>query len=147
MNDLSDAELLRRFAKDDSEAAFAVLVERYLGLVHSVALRQTNSPQHAQDISQAVFIILARKAGALDSKTVLSGWLYHTARLTAANFNRAEWRRARREQEGIYASRDSMTTLPRSRGASFLPSSKPPWHNSAPPTAMPSSCVIFKTGA
>jgi RNA polymerase sigma factor (sigma-70 family) len=101
MNDLSDAELLRRFAKDDSEAAFAVLVERYLGLVHSVAARQTNNLQHAQDISQAVFIILARKAGALDSKTVLSGWLYHTARLTAANFNRAEWRRARREQEAF----------------------------------------------
>src|SRR6476646_8395951 len=101
MNDLSDAELLRRFAKDDSQVAFAVLVERYLGLVHSVAFRQTNNLQHAQDIVQAVFIILARKAGALDSKTVLSGWLYHTARLTAANFNRAEWRRARREQEAF----------------------------------------------
>jgi RNA polymerase sigma factor (sigma-70 family) len=104
MNDLSDADLLNEFARNDSEAAFAVLVERYLGLVHSVALRQTNDPQHAQDISQAVFIILARKAGVLDSKTVLPGWLYHTARLTAANFQRAEWRRARREQEAFMQS-------------------------------------------
>src|SRR4051794_26169008 len=104
MNDLSDADLLMQFAKDDSEAAFAVLVERHLGLVHSVALRQTNNPEHAQDISQAVFIILARKAGTLDSKTVLSGWLYHTARLTTANFQRAEWRRARREQAAFMQS-------------------------------------------
>ncbi len=104
MNDLSDADLLRQFAKDDSEAAFAVLVERHLSLVHSVALRQTNDPQHAQDIAQAVFIILARKAGSLDSKTVLSGWLYHTARLTAANFQRAERRRVRREQEAFMQS-------------------------------------------
>ncbi len=104
MNDSSDADLLRRFARDDSEAAFAVLVERHLGLVHSVALRRTNNLQHAQYISQAVFIILARKAGALDSKTVLSGWLYQTARLTAANFKRAEWRRTRREQEAFMQS-------------------------------------------
>ena len=104
MNDLSDAELLKQFVSNDSEAAFAVLVERHLGLVHSVALRQTNDPQHAQDIAQAVFIILARKAATLDSTTVLPGWLYHTARLTAANFHRAEWRRARREQEAFMQS-------------------------------------------
>ncbi|PWU10179.1 MAG: hypothetical protein C5B50_25960 [Verrucomicrobia bacterium] len=104
MNDSSDADLLRQFGKDNSEAAFAVLVERYLGLVHSVAFRQTNNLQHAQDISQAVFIILARKAGGLHPKTVLPGWLYHTARLTAANFKRAEWRRARREQEAFMQS-------------------------------------------
>ncbi len=105
MNDLSDADLLNEFARNDSEAAFAVLVERYLSLVHSVALRQTNDPQHAQDISQAVFIILARKASGLDSKTRLSGWLYHTARLATANFQRAEWRRTRREQEVFMQSR------------------------------------------
>ena len=99
MTDAPDYELLAQFARDGSEAAFAALVERHLALVHSVALRHTTSPQQAQDIAQAVFIILARKAGTLGRKTVLPGWLYHTARLTAANWQRAEMRRVRREQE------------------------------------------------
>ncbi|HTR40330.1 MAG TPA: sigma-70 family RNA polymerase sigma factor [Pseudomonadales bacterium] len=104
MTDVPDAELLERFARNDSEAAFAALVERYVALVHSVARRHTANPQQAQDITQAVFIILARKAGGLSGKTVLPGWLYQTARLTAANFQRAEMSRIRREQEAFMQS-------------------------------------------
>ena len=99
MTDVPDDQLLEQFARDSSEEAFAALVQRHLGLVHSVALRHTANPQHAEDITQAVFVILARKAGALGRKTVLPGWLYRTARLTAANLQRAEARRIRREQE------------------------------------------------
>ena len=104
MSDSPDAELLEQFARNQSEAAFAELVERHLGLVYSTAFRKTENPQHAEDIAQAVFIILARKARSLGSKTVLLGWLYNTARLTAANFQRAEWRRIRREQEAFMQS-------------------------------------------
>ncbi|HTV42500.1 MAG TPA: sigma-70 family RNA polymerase sigma factor [Candidatus Sulfotelmatobacter sp.] len=104
MSDTPDFELLEQFARDQSEAAFAELVERHLGLVYSMAFRKTENPQHAEDITQAVFMILARKAGSLGPKTVLPGWLYHTARLTAANFQRAEWRRIRREQEAFMQS-------------------------------------------
>jgi RNA polymerase sigma factor (sigma-70 family) len=99
MTNARDADLLEQFARDNSEPAFAVLVERHIGLVHSVALRHTANSQHAQDITQAVFIILAHKAATLNRKTILPGWLYHTARLTAANFQRAETSRVRREQE------------------------------------------------
>lgn len=99
MNDLNDAELLAEFASRDSEQAFALLVKRHLRLVHSVALRHTTNSHHAEEITQAVFIILARKASSLGSKTILSGWLYQTARLTASNFRRAESRRVHREQE------------------------------------------------
>src|SRR4051812_12149467 len=99
MSSTSDGELLEQFVRNNSETAFSTLVERHLALVHSVALRQTDDPHDAQDISQAVFMILARKAGTLRAGTVLPGWLYQTARLTAANFRRAEWRRTRREQE------------------------------------------------
>src|SRR5215469_18864353 len=106
MSNAPDIELLHQFARNQSGAAFAELVQRYIGLVHSVALRHTADPEQAQDITQAVFIILARKAGSLGPGVVLSGWLYHTARLTAANFQRAEMRRIRREQE---ASMQSMT--------------------------------------
>jgi RNA polymerase sigma factor (sigma-70 family) len=94
-----DIALLREFAGQNSEEAFAELVARHVGLVHSAALRQTGNPHAAEEITQAVFIILARKAGSLSDKVVLSGWLYQTARLTAANYLRAEIRRARREQE------------------------------------------------
>ncbi len=104
MHDTPDAELLERFARRDSEEAFAELVSRHIALVHSVAARHMENPQHAQEITQAVFIILSRKAASLGRKTVLSGWLYHTARLTAANFRRAEFRRISREQEAYMQS-------------------------------------------
>lgn len=104
MIDLPDHQLLEDFTRDGSEEAFAVLVRRHIGLVHSVALRQTTDPQQAQDITQAVFIILARKARTLGSQTVLAGWLYQTARLTAANFRRAEIRRIHRDQEAFMQS-------------------------------------------
>jgi DNA-directed RNA polymerase specialized sigma24 family protein len=62
MTDTPDADLLEQYARENSGAAFTMLVERHIGLVHSVALRHTANSQHAQDITQAVFIILARKA-------------------------------------------------------------------------------------
>ena len=104
MTDVPDARLLEQFARNGSEEAFAALVQRHIALVHSVALRHTANAQHAQDITQAVFVILARKAGSLGRKTVLPGWLYHTARLTAANLQRAEMSRVRREQEAFMQS-------------------------------------------
>lgn len=99
MSEVDDIQLLREFAEPQSDAAFAALVTRYVNLVYSVALRQTGNPHAAEEITQAVFIILARKAGSLGAKTILSGWLYQTARLTAANYRRTGFRRARREQE------------------------------------------------
>ena len=104
MSDLSDAELLAQFARNQSEAAFAELVRRHIGLVYSTAFRKTGNSQQAEDVTQAVFIILARKAGSLGPKTVLPGWLHHTARLTAANLQRAELRRIHREQEAFMQS-------------------------------------------
>jgi RNA polymerase sigma factor (sigma-70 family) len=104
MTELDDHELLAEYARTGSEAAFAVLVARYVNLVHSAAWRFTGNPHHAEEITQAVFIILARKAGGLRRGTVLSGWLYQTARLTAANFVKGEIRRQRREQEAYMQS-------------------------------------------
>src|SRR5690348_18153902 len=97
MND--DLALLREYAHRDSEEAFAALVSRYVNLVYSVALRQVRDPQLAEEITQAVFIILARKAGSLGDKTILSGWLCRTARYAGANARIIQGRRQRREQE------------------------------------------------
>lgn len=104
MADTPDSHLLEQFVRNSSEDAFKELVQRHIGLVHSVALRHTTNPQHAEDITQAVFIILARKADKLHRKTVLAGWLYRTAQLTAANWQRTESRRIHREQEAFMQS-------------------------------------------
>jgi RNA polymerase sigma factor (sigma-70 family) len=121
MSDSSDTELLAQFARNKSEAAFAELVERHIGLVYSTAFRKTGNPQQSEDITQAVFIILARKAKSLGPKTVLPGWLHHTARLTAANLQRAELRRIRREQEAFMQSTmDEAAPDPLSLGLSPL---------------------------
>jgi RNA polymerase sigma factor (sigma-70 family) len=104
MPEFDDIALLKEYADGHSEAAFAVLVERYVHLVYSTALRQTGNPSHAEEITQAVFIILTQKAKSLGPKTILSGWLYQTARLTAANFLRSEIRRQQREQEAYMES-------------------------------------------
>jgi RNA polymerase sigma factor (sigma-70 family) len=104
MPELDDIELLAQYARDHSEAAFAALVTRHVNLVYSTALRNAGNPHAAEEITQAVFIILAGKARSLSPQTVLSGWLYQTARLTAANFLRTEIRRQNREQEAYMQS-------------------------------------------
>jgi RNA polymerase sigma factor (sigma-70 family) len=97
MND--DLTLLREYARLNSEEAFAALVSRHINLVYSVALRQVRDPGLAEEITQAVFIILARKAGSLGPKTILSGWLCRTARYASANALTIQRRRQHREQE------------------------------------------------
>src|SRR5215831_1868558 len=104
MSEVTDSDLLQQFIRNESDQAFTSIVERYINVVHSVALRHTANAHHAEEITQAVFIILARRAKSLDRKTVLSGWLYQATRLTAANFIRSEVRRSKREQEAFMQS-------------------------------------------
>src|SRR5215467_2595707 len=100
----TDHELLAEFVKNGSESAFSALVARYVNLVYSTAFRHANNPHHAEEITQAAFILLARKAGSISSKAVLSGWLYQAARLSAANYRRDNQRRQQREQQAIMES-------------------------------------------
>ena len=89
MQDLDDMALLREYAARDSEAAFAELVSRRVGFVYSAALRQVRDPHLAEEITQAVFIILAQKAGRISNKTILAGWLFKTTRYAAIAQTRA----------------------------------------------------------
>jgi uncharacterized protein (TIGR03435 family) len=102
MND--DLALLREYARNHSEDAFAMLVSRHVNLVYSVALRQVGDAGLAEEITQAVFIILARKADKLSQETVLSGWLCRTARYASANALTIQRRRQHREQEAFMQS-------------------------------------------
>ena len=95
-----DAELLRRYAEQRSEAAFAELVRQHLNLVYSTALRLTRGDTHrAEDIAQVVFTDLARKAAALSHRPMLAGWLYTSTHYATAKILRTEQRRQTREQE------------------------------------------------
>ena len=97
---MEDAELLRRYAESRSEEAFAELVRRRIGLVYSIALRQTRGDAHgAKDATQAVFTDLARKAATLAQRPVLAGWLCRSAQFAASDLMRAARRRAVREHE------------------------------------------------
>jgi RNA polymerase sigma factor (sigma-70 family) len=102
MND--DITLLRDYATRNSEPAFAALVSRHVNLVYSVALRQVRDAHLAEEITQAVFIILARKADSLGDKTILPGWLCRTARYASANALTIQRRRQHREQEAFMQS-------------------------------------------
>ena len=104
MQELDDITLLRQYTEQNSEEAFAALVTRHVNTVYSVALRHTRNPHSAEEITQAVFVILAKKSPHLSKRVVLSGWLYETSRLTAVTFIRSEIRRARREQEAYMQS-------------------------------------------
>jgi len=97
---IPDGELLRRYVDKQSESAFAQLVQRHVDLVYSAALRQVNGDTHlAQDVSQAVFTTLARKAATLCQRANLSGWLYTATHFAAAKAVRTERRRSNHEQK------------------------------------------------
>src|SRR4051812_24524567 len=110
MPELDDIQLLREYTLHNSEQAFATLVSRHIDLVYSAAWRHTGNHHQAEEVTQAVFIILARKARSLSPGTVLPGWLFQTMRLTVANHLRTEARRVRREQEAYMQSNQDENT-------------------------------------
>lgn len=89
-------ELLRQWMARGSEEAFRSLVERHINLVYSTARRLVGSPHEAEEITQTVFILLARKASSLSGETLVAGWLYRATGFAAAQMLRAEARRRQR---------------------------------------------------
>ena len=129
MNEMpnDDIALLREYARNHSEAAFAALVARHVNLVYSVALRSVRDAHLAEEITQAVFIILARKADSLGDQTILPGWLCRTARYASANALTMQRRRQRRDQEA------HMQSILNSGGDASSPSShEETWNEIAP---------------
>ena len=69
---IDDTELLRRYAHDKAEPAFAALVQRHLDFVYACALRRVGNDRHlAEDVAQQVFTVLAREARTLAAHPVL----------------------------------------------------------------------------
>lgn len=97
---MNDWELIQQFAQRHDEAAFAELVRRHAPFVHESARRQIG-PALADDVTQAVFLVLVRKATSLRSGVILSSWLFRTTRFVAAQARRGEARRSRRELDSL----------------------------------------------
>jgi len=97
-----DGALLRQYAQTGSEEAFSELVHRHLPLVYSAAVRQVHgNTAMAKDVSQNVFIDLARKARSLAEHELLAGWLYTSTRMAASKAIRTEQRRQLRERIAV----------------------------------------------
>jgi RNA polymerase sigma factor (sigma-70 family) len=102
---IEDCELLRQYAQAGDETAFATLVARKVNLVYSAALRQSGSDaQLAQEVTQGVFLDLARKARSLTHHTSLTGWLYTSTRFAATKAVRAQqrWQNRTREAQAMH---------------------------------------------
>jgi RNA polymerase sigma factor (sigma-70 family) len=126
---VNDLELLRRYAQDGSETAFAELTRRYVSLVYSAALRQVHNAADAEDATQAVFLLLARKARALAAAgVVVPAWLLRAAHFVSRTLLRAHARRRRHETRAA-----TMTTTGRSGSTGGGPTpSEPDWEQIAP---------------
>lgn len=97
-----DEQLLQQYTNERSESAFGELVTRHIDLVYSAALRVVNGDTPlAQDVTQTVFIDLARKARSLPRGVVLAGWLHRRTCYRAATAVRTERRRRSREQTAM----------------------------------------------
>ena len=108
-------KLLAEYAKNGSESAFRELVTRYINLVYSTALRLVGGDtQLAEDVTQTVFINLARNGRTLSSEVMLGGWLHQHAFHVATKAVRAERRRQSREREAV-----EMNTLQNDSGANW----------------------------
>jgi RNA polymerase sigma factor (sigma-70 family) len=95
---VEDQNCLKEFARSGSEAAFRQLAERHTGMVFGTATRIVRDEAAAQEITQNVFVALARKAAFLPRDVSVAAWLHRCAVLEARNWLRGEIRRKERER-------------------------------------------------
>src|SRR4051812_27151433 len=111
MDTQTDRQLLSDYAATGAQEAFAHLVKRRIDLVYSAALRQVRDAHLAEDITQAVFVILARKArGVAQSRTPMSAWLLTATHWVAMDALRKLARRRKHERKAAAMSQEARET-------------------------------------
>jgi RNA polymerase sigma factor (sigma-70 family) len=96
-----DTQQLERFVTARDEAAFASLVQRHGPMVLGVCRQLLHDPHDAEDAFQGVFLVLARKAGAIGRRDLLANWLYGVAYRVAARARANAHRRGAQERQGV----------------------------------------------
>jgi len=93
-------KLLTEYAQSGSEPAFRQLVARYVNFVYSTAVRLVDGDGHlAEDVTQTVFVHLARNAHRLTGDLMLGGWLHRDTCNVASKIMRGQHRRQARERQ------------------------------------------------
>jgi RNA polymerase sigma factor (sigma-70 family) len=107
LNEETDGQLIRRFANERDERAFAELVERRGALVAGVCARMLRHREDAEDAFQAVFMVLARRAASLRGDASLAGWLHAVAVRVCLAQRSANLRTQRRVQEAAEVAKET----------------------------------------
>src|SRR5882757_6871385 len=95
----ADENALTAWSADRSAGAFEALVRRHVDFVYTVALRELHGDAAtAEDVTQAVFLVLARKSGTIRRGSSLPAWLHQTTRYAVANVRKMQARRTKHEQ-------------------------------------------------
>jgi len=95
---MDDMQLIQQYAQTGCQDSFERLVTRHIDWVYSVCLRGVKDRHLAEDVTQAVFIILARKSKSLAPNTILRGWLFKAARFAVADALKKQNRHRRHVQ-------------------------------------------------
>jgi RNA polymerase sigma factor (sigma-70 family) len=101
---LSDRELLHRFARDRDEAAFATLVRRHGPMVLHSCQRILHNWHDAEEGFQATFLVLARKAASYRWKASVAPWLYRVAHRLALNIRASRERHLQQNAHAVQRS-------------------------------------------
>lgn len=109
---MTDLELLHRCAKEGDQQAFGELVRRHSGWVHATAMRLTADLAMSEDITQAVFILLSRKARSLRERLLLSNWLFTVVRYCASNAIRDAICRRKHERQAAAMRNETVPESP-----------------------------------
>jgi RNA polymerase sigma factor (sigma-70 family) len=103
---MNGTDLLVEFKATRSEADFREFVRRYTNLVYSIARRRVVEMTIAQEVTQIVFIRLAKAPPKLDSEAQLLAWLHRTTVHVSIDLWRSETRRRAREQQAVVMQTD-----------------------------------------